>query len=270
MQHELKEQLPVLFQKYIIQFTKESNIPKRLVDLYKDVDNLALQYILQTPIGAIPKVTEQHIRDTRKALGHFVISPLDKNLGLLHVQCKRSWHSDLEKTFHKDEHYSKIDQVTVAEVLETQRVEFYDLGLHQIAPWQKGEVPEGFILKKSKDIKKIRPVISCYAHPARIALSVLAKGGTLVISLAHDLCHFDIQSVHHMAEEFWDENSKPDDWRVTSFDVKQMFTELTHEGMLEDVQDFLKELDKHIDTRTTFYVKKGNVRHKAELGEQPQ
>ena len=40
-----------------------------------------------------------------------------------------------------------------------------------------------------------------------------------------------------MAQEFWDETGKPDDWRVTSFNVKQMFTELTHNGVLENVND---------------------------------
>ena len=80
-----------------------------------------------------------------------IISPFDKNIGVLHAQCAYTWHQDFENTFIRDPHYEVINQ-DLEEVFEQQRSDYMASGLGDIAPWQKsGRIPYCYILKKFKN-----------------------------------------------------------------------------------------------------------------------
>ena len=152
--------------------------------------------------------------------------------------------------------------------MEEQKEDFLACGLGNIAPWQKGgSLPYCYILKKFKNWKRCRPIVSCRENPARVSLQVVAKGATLAIQLTDTIHHFDISSTHQVAEEFATDYAGEGDYLAAGFDMYEMYTALDHKNILEDAEYFLHILSQCC-CEDRFYVEKGR-KGKAHLGNPP-
>jgi len=158
------------------------------------------QYIQQTccttkTTNNEPLCTMKEAHMLKRKLSGFVISPLDKNAGMLHVMCKNYWHRTYDIVFTDEQLYKPIHHSLEVEK-EKQHRAFVEKGLDNIAPWNsKGELPESYFLTKDKDLHR-RPVVTAWNHPAKQALKICAKGGTMLLKSASNLKHFGITSTN--------------------------------------------------------------------------
>jgi hypothetical protein len=264
---DLKVGLKEFVQKHILIHCRQG-VPNKIQYLFDNLDMVVEQLTDRNTVRPAGFNTGD-VRAALKKVDIFVRSELDKNNGCLHVQCRKGWHADFQSTFIEDPHYERIHD-TEQVVLRNQKVLFQHTNLRSIAPWQRtGSLPYAYILKKHKDVTKSRPVVACCAHPTRTAFAVTAKGGSLAILLLCDKFHIDVATVYQMVQKLWNTNPMcvPGQFAVASFDVKQMFTELTHEGVLEDALTFFQWLHQCCGS-DVFHVPKGK-KEKAVLGPAP-
>jgi hypothetical protein len=110
--------------------------------------------------------------------------------------------------------------------------------------------------KKDKDVLKCRPVIACVDHPSRNTMRVLAKGGTLILKLLSHVTqikHFDLHDVPRPAVLMFDDDPENEDKYLAAFGIKQMFTDLSHEVLLNDTLDLIKYAEARYRGRNTMY-----------------
>jgi hypothetical protein len=180
--------------------------------------------------------TEHDVMDAMKQLHGYVISPLDKNVGVLSVVCEKRWHSLYEQTF-LDQALYELVVGTEEDILLTMRNVFEMKKLGDIAGWNlKGVLPLAYILFKDKE------------------------GGTLMLKAAIHLKHFGITSVKDLWVALWDPVLNPNDYVIVSFDVKQMFTSLKRGRIEEGVLGFIDMVQGCFRTRF-FHVLKEDDKH---------
>jgi hypothetical protein len=215
---------------------------------------------------------EKQLRRAVDRLKGMVISQLDKNNGCLHVQCERRWHHAFEATFANNNHYQRIDG-TIQEELVRQKRDYMTSDLPKVAKWNDaGALPYAYILKKNKNIQKCRPVVACVDHPARKAMTIAAKGGSMVIGLLSQLTrvrHFDLQDISRLADSMADDEEDNADVVVSAFDIQEMFTRLGKEVVLDDAWDLITLVGNcYAGVHSGYYVMKGK-QQKAYMGKAP-
>ena len=173
----------------VIPMYKGGEIPEEIREIFQNANQYAKECMYENGGETYDFYTEQDVRRTRNRLHGYVISPLDKNAGLLNVMCEKRWHMLYENTFDDNLLYKEVI-MTEEEVVQGMLREYMNKGLDSIAIWnENGALPIAYILMKDKDLERIRPVIACADHPAKPALRVCAKGGTLMLKAAVHLKH---------------------------------------------------------------------------------
>jgi len=208
---------------------------------------------------------EAHI--LKRKLSHFVVSPLDKNGGMLHIMCRNNWHRTYEVVFTDEQLYKPIEHSLEIEKDKQYRASM-EKGLDSIAPWNgNGELPESYFLTKDKDLNKQRPVVTAWNHPAKQALKICAKGGTMLLKSASKLKHFGITSTNQAWKALWNPDMNLTDHILVSFDVNQMFTSLPHGDIETTVLGFIQIMHAEYES-PFFHVYKSDGKH-AHPGKSP-
>ena len=191
-----------------------------------------------------------------------VVGPLDRNSGSLFFICAREYHTLLHKQFIEDSvHYRLLNEEPHV-VLARMRAAFMESGLHLFGGWSRmGAMPVGYLLLKDKDLSRCRPVVSCCKHPARTSLRFLARGGTLLVKLVIHLLHFNIMVTSQLADIFGGMDIHSDMWFVTSFDVKQLYTELRHATVEQEVMFFMQLASSKLHSQLFHAYRRSQYRH---------
>ena len=225
-----------------------------LVTFQRDASSGAVSTIMQLlqlsavaeALGCMPMprayVLAEEVLRVKRQLPGLVCAPLDRNPGMLHAQCCHTWHAEYHKLFVEDPHYSHVPQ-PVDEVLAAMRQE-YESSPHRftsIAQWDPGgRLGVAYMLKKFKDpAKKARPITPCHQVPCKRMYDAVGRCLGVVVARATGFDHFDISTTDALARNL--EGLDVDRVRhvLASFDVKNMYTELQHAVIDDDVHDFL-------------------------------
>jgi hypothetical protein len=216
-------------------------------------------------------VTAEQVKVVKSALPGLVLAPLDRNPGMLHAQCGRLWHAEYHALFVTDPHYVAV-HAPVQQVMADLRWDFehHARNLCRIAPWDPGGTfGTAYMLKKFKDpVRKARPICPCDRHPCRRMLNAVGRCLGLVLTRICDWDHFDISSTDALARHL--EGLDVDSVRhlLASYDVDNMFTELSHDAIDDDIHALLL-LAAPVFRSKRFYVYKREKRG-AYVGKPPE
>ena len=167
-----------------------------------------------------------------------VISPLDKNIGATISFCPTIFRQSILKIFdwkEKDAHYnlikeSKPDILTSWKQLYHNCEAAMSLGKFNFS----GDLPYAYAIPKDKDKTRFRPIVSYCNHPLKWIYNRAARAIFFLLLEAHIgnmliKCN-DLVSV---IEKFTQGNTY--ELFLTTFDIKDMYTNLKHDEILKHV-----------------------------------
>jgi hypothetical protein len=193
------------------------------------------------------------VKSLKRTLEGLVLVELDKNAGDTFVCCPAFYNSQLKKQFHCDtEHFRIKPQLTVETVKEIWKHAYESLPEgHSPFPtinWNNSDVPLMYILPKDKaPLKKTRPISPYSKHPFKRILSIAAAGlNFLILNVEHYTLNVVkpenlLPFVMKMNEQLTKLRQVHPETRacIKMNDVSQMFTELPHEELHNNVCWFL-------------------------------
>lgn len=173
---------------------------------------------------------------------------LDKNDCCALFTCRRYAFDSIMETFVNDPHYSATP-LTQDDILKSWREQFasLDLGRFQsgFSVHPRHKLPYVYTMPKNKDINKFRPIMSYCTHPLRTTLRRACRALRFALrSYATD--HMDMPTT----SEFLPRVSSIlaalraegyDRVHMLAGDIKQMYTELNHDFIMEAV-DWLLDI----------------------------
>jgi hypothetical protein len=137
----------------------------------------------------------------------------------------------------KDVHYERV-YFREHELILAYQLEWQARGWNAIAPiYGKGKASPAYYLPKNKDILKNRPIAPSCHHPLKNVYSVASRALTFVLEFV-DFDHFNLPATTAMKSWLVKCNemlSSPEckGTSVVGHDVKQMYTELVHEKVVD-------------------------------------
>jgi hypothetical protein len=162
-------------------FRASGEFPTGLTSLLQRIDSLAEGCINEDKAKEYKFFTESDIKKVKHTLEGMVISPLDKNPGMLSIMCETRWHHIYEQLFSDESFFKPIDR-TEQDMLRIHQQKFEETQLHEISHWNpRGQLPLSYFLTKNKDVLRQRPIVAACNHPSKSSLQICAKGGSLLI-----------------------------------------------------------------------------------------
>jgi len=195
---ELREKLQGFVKQWVEPQMQGRVIPDELLQCIHDEQYITQHCCMVTKLDTQPLCAMKDIQHIRNRITGMVISPLDKNGGMVNIMCKKRWHRLYESVFTDAQLYKPISHGMQTEIQRQYRA-YTEKGLDTVAPWNdKGELPESYFLTKDKNLEKQRPVVTAWNHPPKQTLKVCAKGGTMLLKSAEKLKHFGITSTNQV------------------------------------------------------------------------
>jgi hypothetical protein len=197
--------------------------------------------------------TESATRRAAAPLDDLYVGPLDRNLGCCWLSCPVRMHGLITAHYLEAPDTYDVTARLEADVLLDMEADYRACGLHLLAPWDpEGALGRAYIMMKHKDAwAKLRPILPCFADPARrlsnraaraLALLVAKRWGrnqTFILDRADEL----VADLDRMGG-IWAAAAAADPdvvWRLmgASGDVKDMFTRLPHAALREFIADMI-------------------------------
>ncbi|GBG70947.1 hypothetical protein CBR_g8248 [Chara braunii] len=178
----------------------------------------------------------------KKQLEGLVLTPLDRNLGETLVLCPRKYYEAMLQLFVMSAGYRVIREPEGV-VMEAMRCEVLDAGLTKLAQWdKKGKFGKVYVMPKHKDLTRFRPIRPTYSEPTVRGCGIVAKAlNHLLFSLPQDW-HFNLRSLARLVPRLDSINSRiarrvgiSSDISAMSYDIKDMFSKLPHQKIVEAV-----------------------------------
>lgn len=199
-------------------------------------------------------VNSTDITNLKSTLGtEYIFSPLDKNSNKLVIMCPCLYDQHMHKSYIADEHYEHTT-LTAEDIWRLfqqafKRYRWRRFGIHLkrkgTCDFIKTFLPYAYILLKQKDYTRDRPIVSYAFHPFKLLLHcsgvVLNQLWNLLPQRYKHCGLYDMSKLKDRITHIYDqlcaaEGSKNELlFTVYSFDVKNMFTNLTHESILKSV-----------------------------------
>lgn len=198
------------------------------------------------------------------------VFPIDKNAACALYTCHMYAHEAAEKTFPKDPHYERHIEDNEAILKRWRRTHVHNKW-QKFGRFAKWKLPYAYALPKNKDLNKTRPIVSYATHPMRVMLRRASRALKRLLDDKHvkDL-HFNMNKTGDFVSRITQiENQLKsngfDKVMVVAGDIKNMYTELPHDFIVEAVQWLF-------DTVTPKYRNKKHIsvplrgRHGTEIG----
>ena len=199
-------------------------------------------------------ITSADITKLKLVLGsEYIFSPLDKNSNKLVIMCPCLYGQHMHKTYIQDEHYehTSLSAEDIWRLFQQafKRFRWRRFGIRMkrkgMCDFLKTFLPYAYIILKQKDYSRDRPLVSYVFHPFRSLLHcvgvVLNQLWNLLPQRYKHCGLYDMSKLKDRVTLIYDqlkaaEGSESDLlFTVYSFDVKNMFTNLTHESILKSV-----------------------------------
>ena len=210
------------------------------------------------------------VRTASMALDRLILTPIDKNANQLALMCPAHYYHQLTATYAQDPHYAPAHKSAqqIIQLFKLTHDTYQPLGISKWNQRVKGLskkrkrhkqpvcemdelearqlLPYAYILPKHKDLKhKTRPIVSYACHPLRPMLQLLSRALTfLLLSLPDSIHHYTLwrtRDVCALIREFL--ASTRHTYAGQSYallsccsDIKNMFTELAHEHIINSCQ----------------------------------
>ncbi|GBG71601.1 hypothetical protein CBR_g9017 [Chara braunii] len=195
------------------------------------------------------------VLEVKQHLDGLALMPLDRNPGETLVICPRLYYEGMMDLFIRNPGYVAVDESTTG-ILARMKTELRDQGLLEFARWdRKGAIGQAYAMPKHKDLDRFRPICPSYPEPTARTGRAMAKGlNHLLYGLSRDW-HFNLKAVSQLKGTLARFNTKlqhahhQPELIGQSFDIKDMFSQLPHQEIIDAV-DWL--LDYHIAKGRTF------------------
>ena len=189
----------------------------------------------------------QQIKNIEKIHENRVLSPLDKNTGALISLCPSSFQKSILKLFNwkTDNSHYKLSNKTKAEIISIWKQLYYDntaamkLGKFNFY----GSIPYAYAIPKDKDKSRFRPIASYAKHPLKWIYNRAARGLFFILTFAgigNSL--IKCQDLKNKIKCFTLNNKYK--LFLTTFDIKDMYTNLKHEDIIKYVLWLLDFVNK--------------------------
>lgn len=188
-------------------------------------------------------VSAERMTEVRSLCKHLkniaTIFEIDKNSGCALFACKQFGVNGLNGTFRDDPHYAQLNGTDPKSILKQWRRTFNSKKWRRFGNWRGTQLPYCYAMPKNKDIRKWRPIVSYCVHPMRV---VLQRAGR-ALSFMLKKCgaeHFTLHTTQEFVPTLKQIVSMMhthgfDRFACVAGDIKQMYTELPHDFVLEAV-----------------------------------
>ena len=189
--------------------------------------------------GTIGKSLE-YFEAVQAQLSDLVCLPLDRNLHSCVFQCPRLFWDNIMELYVKDKHYKRVF-FTEEELLLAYKLDWRAKAWNGIAPiYSKARASPAYYLPKNKDVLKLRPIVPNCHHPLKNVYSVASRALMFVLE-SLDFDHFNLPTTTAMKAWLLQSNEMLGSAQcvhttVVGHDVKQMYTELVHDKVVDAVR----------------------------------
>ncbi|GBG85835.1 hypothetical protein CBR_g40645 [Chara braunii] len=186
------------------------------------------------------KISLDDVITVKRECEGLVLTPLDRNAGETLVMCPLVYHRAMMESFVMNFGYRMVQECE-SEVLARVRMEVREEGLSKFARWDgKGRYGVSYVLPKHKDTSRFRPICPTFKEPMVKTGCVVTKAlNHLLFQLPVDN-HFNLQAVSNLVGRLQRINKKIERGKLgrvesSSYDIKEMFSRLPHEDILDAV-----------------------------------
>ncbi|GBG80779.1 hypothetical protein CBR_g31335 [Chara braunii] len=189
-------------------------------------------------------MTEDQVRTWFEPFVGLVAIPVDRNPGATVVVCPVLYLHAQYMTFRWNGGYVWVKKHE-SEVLYEARKDYTFSDLKRAAEWGKhGRIGSAYVIPKDKDMERWRPIAPATSDPARLASAGLGRVVRYMLMCLKRNCHFDLPATNELCQTLRRHQKslgrKNDVVLARSYDVKDMFTKLSHTSVIEAVEWILK------------------------------
>ncbi|GBG75633.1 hypothetical protein CBR_g20262 [Chara braunii] len=205
-----------------------------------NIDRESIERCFDTRRGVgVLAMSTGEVREVMTDFQNLVAVPVDRNPGASLIPCPYLYITACKEIFNLSASFVEVFR-SETEVLAEMKREYEEKGLQRVARWQtSGKVGHAYVLPKDKDLQRWRPILPCTHDPARLAGSRAGKAIRYMLFGLDRRCHFDLKSMDELREVCGRVESKlgakADAAYARRYDVKEMFSRLSHQSILEAV-----------------------------------
>jgi hypothetical protein len=184
------------------------------------------------------ELTVSYVREIRRSCSGLVAVPIDKSPGELLWCCPKFYEDLYDRAFAFGHHYVRVHrsaQIVAQEMKEQwKRNRWREFGV-----WDdRGSFPVPYVLPKSKNLAKGRPIVPYTLHYLRRVYRVIGAAHSFAVARLPEGASFNIMRTSDFAmrvQQGVQEGKKQIGeglaWKCTMGDVSNMYTELDHRAI---------------------------------------
>ena len=205
-------------------------------------------------------ITLETVNRVKRSLDGYVVLPLDKNPGKSALVCPQKYHKDLKKLFIEDtEHFIRINDTPEDELIDFMYATFIESEWEKISSFDhKGSLPYAYAVYKNKDITRLRTIVSYYSHPLKKVFQIVQRALAFLITTL-PIEHFTLYTTDQYVDKLISTlNEKKTIYGGDTcfvpfcYDIKEMFTALSHNCIINSVEFMIEQLSIFSVTRSSF------------------
>lgn len=181
---------------------------------------------------------------------NLVVTYLDKSANTLCIEPMHTYIKLMHEVVVKDElHFQKVD-MDENQVTQAYKQYYKDHGLSRLGTFStEHKIPEVYLLRKAKDIARFRPIVDASQLPLGLMLARVATA-LMHMLMTSPLAKHNITQIQHLAKIIGVINRRvrklemrgkfhKGELTLSTFDVKEMFTNLEHSKIIEAAQQLI-------------------------------
>ncbi|GBG72634.1 hypothetical protein CBR_g12208 [Chara braunii] len=180
--------------------------------------------------------------ELKRRLDGYMCTPLDRNPGETLAMCPEVYALGMGSTFIANDGY-EIQKDEESEIIERMGTEYREHGFLKYGSWKRGgKLGRAYALPKHKDTSKFRPICPTFDEPGSRLCRKISQGLNGMLFNLPESGHFNLKSVHLMTTRlgrmngFLRRGCANTGILGASYDIKEMFSRLTHGRILRAVE----------------------------------
>ncbi|GBG86673.1 hypothetical protein CBR_g41735 [Chara braunii] len=187
----------------------------------------------------------RELNEVKALTKDLVCSAMDRNSAETGIMCPVVYAKGMKTMFWKNESFEAVWE-SEAEVLEGCKKAYKEAGLDRLGRWDsKGRCGRAYIIPKSKDICRFRPISPSYPEPSKTASSRTARALNHLLFLLPKSMHFNLKATGLLKDRMrevdkWVEGKGKGRLEGAAYDIKEMFSQLPHDSIIAAVEWILE------------------------------
>ncbi|GBG89147.1 hypothetical protein CBR_g48854 [Chara braunii] len=206
-----------------------------------DCDGVDLSACLTSGDEPLSCLSLKDVTELKERLKGLVISPVDRNPGETVVMCPITYYDAMMSTFICNPGYRLVDS-SEGEILREIREDTLRRGIIRSVSWDAtGSFGAAYVIPKQKDLGRYRPICPSFNETMVKTARTMSKALNHLLSRLPRRWHFNLRAVSDLSTQLDKINERldrlPGDRQISSysFDIKEMFSKLPHESILNAV-----------------------------------